>query len=171
MKTGNVEIVLPQKEQLVICCSRVAVMKNGEFILEEEYAESKVNLNILNTAEQLEKAAERIESYVKSGFIIETDEEGVARLEDLEEGVYLLNGIVSESKGDQKMLPTLLYLPSWDEAEEKMLYDITVIPKYGIEPPDTGDKANAVGFTVLLLASALVLTQKIKKNVKKEECF
>ena len=52
-----------------------------------------------------------------------------------------------------------------------MLYDITVIPKYGIKPPDTGDKANAVGFTVLLLVSALVLAQKIKKNVKKEECF
>ena len=48
-----------------------------------------------------------------------------------------------------------------------MLYDITVIPKYGIEPPDTGDGANIAGLTVLLLASAVILGQKIKKNVKK----
>jgi len=175
MKSGNVEIVLPKKEQVLICCSRVGEMKNGEFVLIEDYNESNVDLNVLNTAEQLEKAAKRIEAYVKSGFLIESNEEGIARMYDLEEGVYLLNSIENDTQGSQKILPTLLYLPSWDEAEEKMLYDITVIPKYGIEPPETGDKVDFEGWCFLLLTStviiAMILGLKMKKSTKKEECF
>ncbi len=169
MRNGNIEIVLPQKEQVVICCSRVGKMKNGEFVLAEDYIESEVNLNGLNTAKQLEKAAQRIQSYVKSGFLIETDEEGIARIQDLEEGVYLLKSF--EANTQEKLLPTLIYLPSWDESEGKMLYDITVIPKYGMEPPGTGDETNYGGWCILLLISALILGWKMKKSVKKEECF
>ena len=171
MKTGNVEIVLPQKEQVVICCSRVGVMKNGEFVLEEAYLESDIDLNVLNTAKQLEEAAERIEAYVKSGFLIETNEEGIAKLQNLDEGVYLLNSLDSQSQREQKILPTLLYLPSWDEAEEKMQYDITVVPKYGIEPPSTGDAADVTGWSILFGVSAIVLGMKLAKNRKKGKCF
>lgn len=175
MKSGNVEIVLPKKEQVLICCSRVGEMKNGEFVLIEDYNKSNVDLNTLDTAEQLEKAAKRIEAYVKSGFLIESDEEGIARVYDLEEGVYLLNSIEKHTQGDQKILPTLLYLPSWDESEGKMLYDITVIPKYGVGPPETGDNVDFEGWCFLLLTSTVIISMilglKMKKSTKKEECF
>ncbi len=166
MKNGNIEIVLPKKEQVIICCCRVGDMENGEFVLAEDYSASEINLNDLKTAEQLKAAAQRIEAYVKSGFLIETDEEGVAKLYDLEEGVYLLNSF--EEGTPEKILPTLLYLPSWDETEEKMLYDITVIPKYGEALPDTGDTTKIGGWCMLLLISAIIFVGKIKKSTKKE---
>ena len=170
MKKGNVEIVLQEKEQRILYCSRVGGMKNGSFVLEEDFIESGVDLNALDTAQQLENAAARIQAYVKSGFLIQTNEEGIAKIEDLEEGVYLLNSPSNEVNAAEKILPTLLYLPSWDAEEEKMLYDITVIPKYGVDPPSTGDSAFVAGWGILLAFSAAVLGCMIKK-LKKEKCF
>lgn len=171
MKTGNVEIVLPRKEQVSIGCFRVAVLRNGEFVLEDAYLNCDVDLNAIHTAEQLEKAAERIEAYANNCFLIETNKEGVAKIENLEEGVYLLDSVENASQGNQKMLPTLLYVPTWDEAEEKMMYDITLIPKYGSDEPSTGDSTDVVGLSILFVISAVILGYKFKKTRKKEECF
>ena len=171
MKKGNIEIRLPRKEQVQICCSRVGKLQNEQFILEKDFAECEVNLNVLNTAEQLANAAARLEAYVEGGFLIQTDEEGIARLQELEEGVYLLNSLETVRYGEQKIVPTLLYLPSWDSVEEKMSYDITVIPKYGVGNPATGDSSKLTAWIPLLFLSAVFLGYKIKKTLKKEKCF
>ena len=171
MKKGNVEIVLQEKEQRILYCSRIGGMENGSFVLEEDFIESGVDLNSLDTAEQLEKAAARIQAYVKSGFMIQTNEEGIARIEDLEEGVYLLNSPKTEVQGSEKILPTLLYLPSWDVEEEKMLYDVTLLPKYGVDPPNTGDSTELAAWSIFWALSAIFLACKFKKTLKKEKCF
>ena len=169
MKQGNVEIALPQKEQITICFTQVARMKQGEFELEFPFEESGVNLNVLRTAKQLEEAASELTAYVKEGFLVETDEEGTVLVKNLDEGVYLLNSMESES--GKTMLPTLLYLPTWDEVEGEMLYDITVVPKYGEIGPKTGDATSFDGLIAILIASAVLLVCGIKKIIKKEECF
>ncbi len=171
MKKGSIEIRLPRKEQVQICCSRVGKLQDEEFVLEKDFAESEVNLNILNTAEQLANAAARLEAYVEGGFLIQTDEDGTARLQELEDGVYLIKCLETVRYGEQKILPTLLYLPSWDSAEEEMLYDIIVIPKYSEENPATGDSAKLATWIPLLFLSAVFLGCKIKKTLKKEKCF
>ena len=171
MKKGNVEIILQEKGERILYCSRIGGMENGSFVLEEDFIESGVDLNSLNTAEQLEKAASRIQAYVKSGFMVQTNEEGIARIEDLEEGVYLLNSSQTEVQGREKILPTLLYLPSWNAAEEEMLYDITVLPKYGVDPPSTGDSSELAAWSIFFALSAAFLGYKFKKTLKKEKCF
>jgi len=160
---GNVEIILPKKIETAIYCTQIGNMEQGEFVLEFPYAKSEVNLNELHTASQLQEAAEKLEVYATEGFMVKTDAEGTAVIKDLDEGVYLLN---SES-----MLPTILFLPSWDEAESQMLYDITVVPKYGVSNPQTGDETEYMGWLSVLLFTALVIACRIKKMAKKEECF
>lgn len=168
---GNIEIKLPQNEQMTICISKVGHMKDGEFVLEGMYLSSNVDLNILKTAAEMEEAAERLMKYSKSGFLVETNEEGFARLEDLEEGVYLINSF--ENKEEETILPTLLFLPTWDEIEQKMLYDVTIIPKYGVKEsnPYTGDTAESMTWIGILLLSSAFLVYQIKKIVKKRIVF
>lgn len=169
MKQGNVEIALPQKERITICFTQVAKMKQGEFELEFPFEKSGVNLNVLRTAKQLEEAASELATYAKEGFLVETDEEGTAIIGNLDEGVYLINSMESES--GEAMLPTLLYLPTWDEVEGEMLYDITIVPKYGEAGPKTGDETSFDGLIGTLIISAVFLACGIKKMIKKEECF
>ena len=171
MASGNVEIKLPDKEQVSICCSKVGYMENGEFLLESSYLQSGVNLNMLRTARQLEEAAKRLETYAESGFLVESDSEGIAKIEDLEEGVYLINSF--ENQDGEVMLPTLLFLPTWDELEEKMLYDITIVPKYGVkqDTPLTGDAMKSAGWVMIFVISAIVFAYKTRKMKKKGDCF
>lgn len=169
MKQGNVEITLPQKESVTICFTQVGKMKQGEFELEFPFKKSGINLNVLRTALQLEEAAEELRPYAKEGFLVQTNEEGNAVVENLDEGVYLLNSI--ESANGYTMLPTLLFLPTWDEVEGKMLYDITVVPKYGEKRPQTGDSTELGDFLSIIVAAILLLVYGIKKISKKEECF
>ena len=160
---GNVEIILPKKMETAICCTQIGTMEQGEFVLEFPYSKSGVNLNVLRTAGQLQEAAERLKPYATEGFLVQTDEEGTAMIENLDEGVYLLDG--------ETMMPTILFLPFWDEVETQMLYDITVVPKYGESNPQTGDETEYGGWVAAVLISVLILVCGLKKIVKKEECF
>lgn len=170
MTNGNVEIKLPKEEQVLICCSKVGSMENGEFVLESSYLESGVNLNVLRSAMQLERAAKRLSEYSDSGVLLETDSEGIARMEDMEEGVYLINSLENQTR--ETILPTLFFLPTWDEAEETMLYDITIIPKFGEKSsiPDTGDGTkSAMWIGIFMVSTALFLYQM--KKMKKRGLF
>lgn len=169
MRQGNVEIILPKKVELSICFTQVGRMEQGEFVLEFPYEKSGVNLNVLRTAKQLEEAAQRLEPYVAEGMLFETDEEGTVMVEDLEEGVYLINSM--ENVEGKTMMPTLLFLPAWDETEGKMLYDVTVVPKYGVARPKTGDETELGGLLAMFVFAALFLACGMKKIRKKEECF
>ena len=168
---GNIEIKLPRNEQMTLYISKVGYMEKGEFVMGEMYQDSGVDLNVLKTAKEMEEAAERLIKYSKSGFLIESNEEGLAMLEDLEEGVYLINSL--ENKEGETILPTLLFLPTWDEIEQKMLYDITIIPKYGVKEsnPYTGDESESVTWIGILFLSLAFLMYQTKKIVKKRIVF
>lgn len=168
MKQGNVEIILPQKD-VTICFTQVGKMEQGEFVLEFPFEKSGVNLNALRTAKQLEEAAQRLKPYISEGFLIEPQAETRVMVENLNEGVYLINSM--ESAEGKTMLPTLLFLPTWDEVEGKMLYDVTVAPKYGEVHPKTGDDTEIAGFLFFFLFAMMLIVFGIKKIHKKEECF
>ena len=57
-----------------------------------------------------------------------TNEEGIAKIEDLDVGVYLL--YVSEQKNYEKVMPVLIAVPTWEEEEGMMLYNVKVFPKH-----------------------------------------
>ena len=169
--TGNIEIKLPQDVDITLSISKVGYMERGEFVLEEMYQKSGVNLNVLETAKEMEDVAERLIKYSKSGFMVETNEEGVAMLEDLDEGVYLINAF--ENPEGETILPTLLFLPTWDEIDQKMLYDVTIVPKFGVKPiaPSTGDTTESITWIGMLLLSSAFLAYQMKKIVKKRIVF
>ena len=171
MMFGNIEIQLPQEAQVTLCISKVAHMENGVFVLGQMYLKSEVDLNVLETAKEMEYAAERLMKYSNSGFLIETDEAGFAQLEDLEEGVYLIRSF--ENEEGETILPTLLFLPTWDEVEQKMLYDVTIIPKFGekIMVPETGDGTNSITWLGTFFLSIVVLVYQMKKFTKKRIVF
>ncbi len=159
--TGTITIQLEDgasgtsKAGVVFSCEKVADMVDGDYILMEPFKDSKVDLNQTEYAKDLEAAAETLSTYAtKKGVRVTTDKKGTANIKELEPGVYFLS-VVEQNKYD-KVAPTLVSIPTWDEAEKQMQYDITVIPKHSPNPsnaPQTGD-----GSQLLLCCGAVVIT-------------
>lgn len=143
-------------------------MHNGDFLLEKEYEESKVDLNSLHSAAALKGAAQTLIKYEKTGAIHEIDKSGTVLISDLEEGVYLIRSYKTE---DLEMIPTLVFVPTWMESEGVMLHDVTVVPK--IEKRiHTGDQIKdgiGLSFFISFLVIFVVLFHR-KHLRKKKNC-
>lgn len=164
--TGNMKVQLPVDVAEAISCTKVGTMVNGVFVLEEAYEESRVNLNELKTAGELEEAAGILMEYEKSGSIFPLEEEGTTLIQGLEEGVYLIHGYGKTSKD---ISPALVFLPTWMEEEQELLYDITVVPKYSEPAPDTGHRSLEWMYGGLLAASALLLAGSMRGRLRKTQ--
>ena len=89
---------------------------------------------------------------------VQTDEQGIATLENLKNGVYHIQ--VLESQGYQ-FTEAEVKLPMWDDVEKKMTSHVTVVPKYNRvvqEPqsPQTGDQQPLLFYGLLAGSSLLV---------------
>ena len=76
------------------------------------------------------------------------DSKGVAVLSNLEAGTYRIH--IPETKG-YEFTEAEVKVPMWDETNERMSYEVSVIPKYSRmeEIPKTGDKKPIVLYGVL----------------------
>lgn len=156
-KEGCITIVLPKgSDAAKFSYSKVGDMVQGEYVLLEEYAKSGLDLNHLETAKELQQAAEILKRYSKQGGIVTVGEDGVARIEGLEVGVYLIDDYGDSS---YEIVPTLLYLPTWQETEEEMLYDILLEPKmeHVRTTPQTGDDHEAYRYGLMLCGAGGIL--------------
>ncbi len=151
----------------MLSCTKVGNMQEGEFVLYDSYAKSKIDLHALKNASQMAEAARMLDAYKKSGAVY-SSEQGEVLISDLEEGVYLICGF-RELK--EKMAPTLVFIPTWNEAEEEMLYDVTVVPKIQ-QKIQTGDSTtNHSG--ILFVGSFLVIVALLfwnKRLRKRRNC-
>ena len=106
-------------------------------------------------------------TYSKEGGEKQTvivDENGNAKIENLEEGIYQID---IEETSDYVFTSALVSIPMWSEEEHRMLYDVTVIPKYirkievdkteNVEAPSTGDKTKNNTYLILGLISLIIL--------------
>lgn len=125
--SGSIEVQLQQDKEYKISYCKVAEMENGLWKLEEEYQESKVNLNALKDAEELQEAAKEVLAYIDERQLYMEEQNGMETiiLEDLEEGLYL---IALRGNSGIEMLPTLISIPGWNE--EERIYHVTVVPKF-----------------------------------------
>ena len=136
---GSIEIestdggVGTTKEDVVFEYAKVADVVDGEYELLEAYQGSGIDLNAIETAEQLEEAALELSAYKTSDGSCTTDADGKAIIKDLDVGVYLL--YASEHKRYDDITPLLIAIPTWGEQEGDMLYDAKVIPKHTPVPP------------------------------------
>lgn len=153
--TGSLEILVDEKEEFEFKCVKVADYKNGEFVLNESFEKSGVNLNDVRKGSDLRKAIERLTAHEIQGTIVKTKNQ-VAKIESLSEGVYLLQCLPKEG---YEVSPILVSIPQWDVDEKEMSYHVNVIPKteHIIETVDTGDSINVVPLIGLCIFSLIIV--------------
>ena len=142
-------------------------IQDSTYTLLPEYDNTKIDLNTLTTAEQLEEAAKTLAETAKQEQGKKTDGNGQVVFEKQELGVYLLT--TKDQPGYDLVSPTLLSIPTM-ETDETLHYDIKVEPKHTPRPvehtaPQTGlfDATCwylAGGVLLLVLAGGLVFAAK-----------
>ena len=192
---GSIEIELTDggvgttKEDVVFEYAKVADVVDGAYELQDTYRASGIDLNAIETAEQLEEVAIELSAYKTSDGSCVTDADGKAIIKDLEVGVYLL--YASDDARYDDITPLLIAIPTWGEQEGDMLYDVKVIPKHTPVPPGqiitdtpdserdhvkTGDNVNAAicmagvvaGAGLIATILAFAYYQKRKKHYEEK---
>ena len=192
---GSIEIELTDggvgttKEDVVFEYAKVADVVDGAYELQDTYRASGIDLNAIETAEQLEEVAIELSAYKTSDGSCVTDADGKAIIKDLEVGVYLL--YASDDARYDDITPLLIAIPTWGEQEGDMLYDVKVIPKPTPVPPGqiitdtpdserdhvkTGDNVNAAicmagvvaGAGLIATILAFAYYQKRKKHYEEK---
>ena len=186
-KTGSIEIELTEgakgtsRENVIFGYTKIAELKGGEYYLLDTYKASGVDLNTIERAIDLDEAAKIIETYKKQvDGTVTTDSQGKAIIKDLEIGVYLLN--VENKAKYEDVSPALIAIPTFDEEERQMVYDLTIYPKHNPSPgtiitttpphgPKTGDvaKTNTWMHTALTYSGIIMMSILFCKRRNKDE--
>ena len=118
VQTGSVTVQLtPGKEGTSVADVEFSLTKVGEiqdstYTLLPEYENTKIDLNTLTTAEQLEEAAKTLAETAKQEQGKKTDGNGQVVFEKQELGVYLLT--TKDQPGYDLVSPTLLSIPTME---------------------------------------------------------
>ncbi len=175
-QTGSITIQLEDgakgtsKTNVSFICDKVADLVDGEYQLTEDVRESRVNLNKIEYANDAEIAAKRLYAYTsKKGMRITTDKSGKATLNNLDSGMYL---IYTDEKNNYELIsPTLVSVPTWNEQQKEMDYEVVVIPKHSPNPytPKTGDNSPlflyfGVAFATGIFCVSIIFKRKDKKG-------
>ncbi|NSI06624.1 hypothetical protein G4970_18455, partial [[Ruminococcus] gnavus] len=177
VQTGSVTVHLtPGKEGTSVAdveffLTKVGEIQDSTYTLLPEYDNTKIDLNTLTTAEQLEEAAKTLAETAKQEQGKKTDGNGQVVFEKQELGVYLLT--TKDQPGYDLVSPTLLSIPTM-ETDETLHYDIKVEPKHTPRPaehtaPQTGLFDATIwyvagGVLLLVLAGGLVIAAKHEKK-------
>lgn len=185
---GSISIALTEgkkgtsRENVEFSCTKVGEMKNGEYILKDEFFSSGVDLNAMKAANDMEKAAKKLaEMDIHGEKVLLTDKNGKLCFSGLSKGVYFLEA--TDIAEYEQVAPFLIAIPTFNEKEGKMSYDITVIPKHEPEPekittdvpkkpgaPQTGlDSPILKYFAGAFFIALFLIVWNIKiKNIKKK---
>lgn len=106
-------------------------------------------------------------TYKKDGGaeqFVYTDENGIADIENLEEGIYQIE---VQNTAEYTFMSSEVSIPMWSEENSNMMYHVTVIPKYSkektpvtteeIETPATGDKGPYKQYAALAAISLIIV--------------
>ena len=129
VKKGSIKMKFEKaKEGLNVTVYKVANIEDGEYVLVDEYkAEKDIDLNKANDANSLLVLTQKLEKVVKDGISQKTKANGEVSFEDLEEGVYLVK--TADDKEYDKVQTVLVSIPTFDEKEAEMMYDIEITAK------------------------------------------
>jgi hypothetical protein len=141
------------RENVAFRIVKVAEIQGGSYVLDAPFSDSSVDLNKIETANEMEKAARSLwsiaeedgyvfsteiaqteksalpEVYVRS---VSTDSTGKALAEDLPIGVYLV--YAADIAQYELIAPTLVALPSWNSITSEFDYDLSIEPKHSRLP-------------------------------------
>ena len=137
-RTGSITIKLTDtksnhsKANVQFALAKVADIKDGSYVTDSRYEDTGIDLNEIETANDLEAASRKFQKVAEADKTITTNEEGVAVAKDLQVGVYLL--YVLDVEGYENITPFLIAIPTFDKIDKVMLYDVSVLPKHSPLP-------------------------------------
>lgn len=184
---GTIEIVLTDgkvgtsKSNVEFICTKIADIKGGEYFLLDKFKDSEVNLQDIKNAAELDAAAlklSKLSSDTKNEKSAVTDSNGTLIFENLDVGVYLLKAIDTDSY--DTVNPVLIAIPTWNEEEGMMQYDLTVYPKHEAKAgkiklgityaPQTGLNDAVLLYLVLAIGAALIgIKLIVPRNIKRKD--
>ena len=116
------------KEGVEFSISKIADIESGLYKVKDDYKSVEVDLNNIKTANDLELAAELFKKVAKTDNLMKTNANGECNIEDLDVGVYLV--YAKNIANYDNITPFIVSIPSWNEKDKSMSYDIQVIPKH-----------------------------------------
>ena len=140
---------------------KIADIINGQYFLINDLQNTEVNLNTLETAEDMKNAAYTISKITASKNIVgtrkTTNDYGTVKFDQLENGVYLPQA--TDLNKYENIVSTLISVPAFNnESKNSMNYDISIIPKHSpVIAVKTGDAVDLKLFAVLAGVSAVII--------------
>ena len=140
---------------------KIADIINGQYFLINDLQNTEVNLNTLETAEDMKNSAYTISKITVSKNIVgtrkTTNDYGTVKFDQLENGVYLLQA--TDINKYENIVSTLISVPAFNnESKNSMNYDISIIPKHSpVIAVKTGDAVDLKLFAVLAGVSAVII--------------
>lgn len=140
---------------------KIADIINGQYFLINDLQNTEVNLNTLETAEDMKNAAYTISKITASKNIVgtrkTTNDYGTVKFDQLEKGVYLLQAV--DINRYENIVSTLISVPVFNnESKNSMNYDISIVPKHSpVIAVKTGDAFDLKLFAVLAGVSAVII--------------
>ena len=116
------------KENVEFSISKIADIEDGLYKVKEDYKSVEVDLNNVKTANDLELAAELFKKVATTDNLMKTNVNGECNIDDLDVGVYLV--YAKNIANYDNITPFIVSIPSWNETDKSMSYDIQVIPKH-----------------------------------------
>lgn len=174
-KLGSVTIMLEDtkyerpKENVVFNVTKIADVENGEFVLDEAYEELNINLNTIKTASEMEEVCEILKPIASEGLKTVTDKNGIAIVKNLPVGVYFIHA--TDIADYEYISSFLVSVPTWNEVEKRMEYDVDTIPKHAeiigtikteiprdfAEGVHTGDATDVLIWMILFVIALFVI--------------
>lgn len=160
------------KEGVEFSISKIADIEDGLYKVKEDYESVEVDLNNIKTANDLELAAELFKKVAKTDNLMKTNANGECNIDDLDVGVYLV--YAKNIANYDNITPFIVSIPSWNEKDKSMSYDIQVIPKHTEivkkEKPKVPATAYDGGSICLVLGSmGLIGSATLFFNARKKE--
>lgn len=140
---------------------KIADIINGQYFLINDLQNTEVNLNTLETAEDMKNAAYTISKITVSKNIVgtrkTTNDYGTVKFDQLEKGVYLLQA--TDINKYENIVSTLISVPAFNnESKNSMNYDISIVPKHSpVIAVKTGDAFDLKLFALLAGISAVII--------------
>ena len=140
---------------------KIADIINGQYLLINDLQDIEIDLNTLETAEDMKNAAYTISKITVSKNIVGTRKTtngyGTVKFDQLEKGVYLLQA--TDINKYENIVSTLISVPVFNnESKNSMNYDISIVPKHSpVIAVKTGDAVDLKLFAVLAGVSAVII--------------
>lgn len=140
---------------------KVGDVVNGQYLFIDDLQDIEIDLNTLETAEDMKNAAYTISKIIVSknigGTRKNTNDYGTVKFNQLEKGVYLLQA--TNINKYENIVSTLISVPTFNnESKNSMNYDISIVPKHSpVIAVKTGDAVDLKLFAVLAGVSAVVI--------------